>query len=287
MRMLLLLLLGGWIAMPAMAQNILLKDGSVITTKGVRRLGDNIMATVQLPATAPGQAPMTGELGYAIVQIERIDFPEPEALVEAAGLVNGGNPEAALLQLKTVLDYYDNFGDLPGSWWAEATVMKEQALIRLGRYDEAESLAGQMARVAADPDSIGAANVYLAAAMARRGDYARAMAIYDAVLKDGTRPQTLAAAAVNKGQIHLSREEWAPALLALLEVPVFYPDQQVLMPDVLLGTAQAYTGLRDFPRAKAALHELSATYSRTPEAAQGQAELQKIAKLEQTVKPLQ
>ena len=48
-------------------------------------------------------------------------------------------PEA-LAQLETVLNYYDAFGDAPGSWWAEATLLKEQALIRLGQYDEAEQL---------------------------------------------------------------------------------------------------------------------------------------------------
>ena len=285
MKLLWLLFLALVSAIPSSAQNIIMKDGSIIATQGVRRLEDTIMATVQMPAPAPGQPATVGELGYAIAQIQRIDFPKPAALASAVELINSGNPDEALRQIQTVLTYYDTFGDLPGSWWAEATVLKIQALIRAGRDDDAANLANEMARTAIAPDSIQAANVYLAVAMARRGDYAGAEQIYDSVLNQATRPQTLAAAALNDGESHLAREEWAPALLSLLQVPVFYPDQQVLMPDVLLGSAKAYTGLRDLTRAKEALHELESSYSLTPEAKEGQEELGKIARLEQTLSP--
>jgi tetratricopeptide (TPR) repeat protein len=271
--------------MPSMAQNIILKSGEIVATKGVRRMGDNIMASVELPPPAPGQPAMMGELGYAIPQIATIDFPEPAALIAATGLINSGNPQAALQQLQPVLSYYGGFADAPGSWWAQATVIEEQALIRLGRTADAETLAAQMAHSATDPDSVRAADVYLAAAMARRGDHAKALEIYDAVLRDAIRPQTLAVAAENKGQSHLAREEWEQALLSLLQIPVFYPEEQVMMPDVLLGSAQAYIGLRDLTRAKAALNQLESTYSLTPEATQGKAELQRVAKLEQSLAP--
>jgi tetratricopeptide (TPR) repeat protein len=270
-------------AVPSTAQNIILKDGSTVVTKGVRRLGETIMATVELPAPAPGQPAPVGELGYAIPQIAKIDFPKPGALDAAVTLINSGNPAEALRQIQPVLAYYNSFADAPGSWWAQATLIEEQALIRLGRGADAENVAQQMARAATDPDSVRAANVYLAAAMARRGDHAKALEVYDAVLRDATRPQTLAVAAVNKGESHLAREEWEPALLSLLEVPVFYPEEQVLMPDVLLGSAQAYIGLRDLKRAKATLTELSTTYALTPEAAQGKTELIKVARLEQAL----
>jgi hypothetical protein len=271
---------------PCMAQNIILKDGGTVVTKGVRRMGDTIMATIELPPPAPGQPAMTGEFGYSIPQIAKIDFPEPGALKVAVGLINSGRPAEGLARIQSVLNYYDAFGDAPGSWWADATLLKEEALIRLGQYDDAGLLAEQMAHSATDPDNIRAANVYVAAAGARRGNQAQAFETYDAVLRDGTRPRTLAAAALNEGQCHLAREEWEPALLSLLEIPVFYPEQEVLMPDVLLGSAQAYIGLRDFTRAKAALNQLNSTYSLTPEAAQGTKELERIARLEKSLAPL-
>ena len=118
------------------------------------------------------------------------------------------------------------------------------------------NLARQMARFAIDPDNLRAATVYIAAADARRGDIAKALDVYSGVLRDASRPGPLAAAAVCKGQSHLAREEWVPALLAFLQVPVFYPQQEALMPDVLLGCARAYIGLEDFTRARTALSRI-------------------------------
>jgi len=181
-----------------------------------------------------------------------------------------------------VVKYYEAFRDAPGSWWADVSLLKVQALISLGRDDEAEQLAGGIAATATDPATIRAAKVYVARGIARHGDQAKAMEMYDSVLKDETRPQTIAAVAACVGQIHLARKEWEPALLSFLQVPVFYPQQKVVMPQVLLGCGKAYIGLEDYTRAKASLNELTTTYSSTPEAVQGKADLDKIAKLENT-----
>ena len=280
MRTLLLVLA---LSIPAVAQNINMKDGRIIATKGVRRLGDTMMATVELPAGEPGKPAPMGELGYPIAQISKINFPDP-GLKRVADLIIAGKSTEALTQVQTILDYYDRIGDAPGSWWPQATVLKIQALASLGRWDEAVSMAGQMARAATDPDSVRAANVYLAA-RAARSDPAKALETYDAVLKDAARPETLAAAAVYKGESHLARKEWVPALLAFLQVPVFQPDQEALMPEVLLGSAQAYIGLRDFPRAKSALSQLSSQFAQTPEAKRGEVESARLAKLEKALAP--
>ena len=272
----------------ASAQNIIMKDGTVVVTKGVRRQGDTIMATIDL---ASGQAQpgtgATGEFGYPISQIQKIDFPEPPEIKTAADLIAAGKATDALAQIEPVGKYYEGFRDAPGSWWAEVSLLKVEALISLGRDDEAEQIASDLARTATDPETVSAAKVYVARGIARHGDQGKAMEIYDALLKDETRPQTIAAVDVNVGQIHLARKEWEPALLSFLEIPVFYPQQKVFMPQALLGCGKAYIGLEDFPRAKASLNELTTDYGLTPEAAQGKIDLEKIAKLEKANEPAQ
>jgi tetratricopeptide (TPR) repeat protein len=271
------------LALPCMGQNIVLKNGNVIATKGVRRAaGDTIMATIELPSPDPAKPPQLGEFGYPIAQIAKLEFPDP-GLKNAAALINAGNPDEAVKDLDAVLTYYNGIGDAPGSWWADLTLLKIRALIALGREGDAQALAGQMAGQATDPDHVRAANIYAL----RGGDPARAMAAYDETLAGAAWPEALAAAAVGKGQAHVARKEWAQALLALLQVPVFYPDQEVLMPDVLLGSARAYIGLHDFPRAKAALADLGARFGETPDAAEAPAELARIAKLEKALSPEQ
>jgi tetratricopeptide (TPR) repeat protein len=287
------------VVVSASAQNIILKDGRVVATKGVRRAGDTIMATIEMQAPPPSQPaqpgrptphpqpPKTGELGFPIAQVAKIDFPEPEQLKAAVGLINSGKADEALKQIEPVLAYYEGFRDAPGSWWADAVMLKMQALMSLGRNDEAERLADQMARNATDPDTVRLAKVYAAAGLARKGQHAQVIQVCDAVLNEATRPQTLAAAAVVKGESCLARREWADALLSLLEVPVFYPRQEVLMPQVLLGAARAYIGLDDFARAKVSLNELGSKFASTPEAAQGKTELERIARLEKSPSPAQ
>ncbi len=262
------------------AQNILLKDGRVIATKGVRRWGDTIMATVDAPAANTGAPGRTAELGYPITQIAKIDFPRPPQLKEAGDLLAQGKAADALSRLEPLLKYYETVGDAPGSFWGETALLKVQALASLGENGPAETLAESVARHAIDPETLLGANVQVAAGLARRGDYERALAIYDTALKQATRPQTLAAAAANKGQSLLVRKEWSAAILSFLEVPVLYPEQKLWMPRVLLGCGRAYAGLQDLERAKASFHELTGAFPLTAEAGEARNELEKIAKFE-------
>jgi tetratricopeptide (TPR) repeat protein len=285
----------GVLVVSAGAQTIILKDGKVVATKGVRRDGDTIMATIEiaLPVppiqsgqpSPPAQPPRTGEIGYPISQIAKVDFPEPAQLKSAAELINAGKATDALKQIEPVLAYYESVRDTPGSWWADALTLKIQALSSQARNEEAERLAEQMARTATDPETIRTAKVYVAAGLARKGDYAKALSICELVLNEAIRPLTLAQAAVVNGQCHLARREWEPALLSLLEVPVFYPRQETLIPCVLLNTARAYIGLDDLARARTSLNELETKFASTPDAAQGKKELDRIARLEKSPSP--
>ena len=74
----------------ASAQTFFMKDGREIVAKGLRRQGDTLMATIPLPPTQEGQAPQTGEFGYPIAQVSRIDFPEPPQLKIATDLIGAG-----------------------------------------------------------------------------------------------------------------------------------------------------------------------------------------------------
>jgi len=279
MRTILLYLL---IAVSASGQNLIMKDGQVIASKAVRRQGDSIMVTVELSASQSGQPAHTGEVGYPIERIAKIDFPKPAQLGEASDLIVRGNAAEALSRLEPVYRYFSGFRDAPGSWWPDVALLKVEVLVNLGRFDEAERLASEIARTATDPETQRAAQTDVAAGLARRGDLAKALEIYDAVIRDGTRPQTIATAEVGKGQVHLARKEWEQALLSFLEVPVFYPEQKVLMPRVLLGCGRAYMAREDFERAKASLNELTADFKATSEAARAKADLEKIARIEKS-----
>jgi TolA-binding protein len=263
----------------ASAQNIVMKDGKVIAAKALRRQGDTILATVELP----GGERKTGELGYALAKIERLDFPEPPQLKTSQDLIAQGKGAEALAQLEPVVKYYEGFRDAPGSWWAPAALRKVQALVAVGREQEAAPLAEQIGRLATDPETARAANVQVAATLVRKGSHARALELIQPALKESRDPATRAPAFIIQGECLLAKKEWEDAMLSFLQVPVFYPTEKVLLPQSLLGRGRAHFGMDDLAAAKASLEELIKTYPASAEAKQAEAELEKISRREKAL----
>ncbi len=85
---------------PLGAQNILLKTGQTIETKGVRRSGDMVMGKVQVGASS-------GEVGYQASTIAKIHFPDPPQLKTTAAFLSQGQPEKALADIEPVVKYYE------------------------------------------------------------------------------------------------------------------------------------------------------------------------------------
>lgn len=284
MRSLILLLL---LAGSAAAQNILMKDGKTIATKGLRRQGDTIIATVELPPTEPGGALGQGEMGYPLTQIAKLEFPEPAVLKTAADLLGQGKSNEALAQLEPVVRYYEVFRDAPGSWWPQTALLKSQALAFMGKQQESDELADRLTRVTADPEIPRAAQVQLAFNQVRKGNFQRGLSVAEQALKESKVAWTRATAAVVKGQCLLETKQWEDALLAFLQVPVFYPNEKQLVAISLLGESRAHFGMDEIDAARAPLEELKKSYANTPEAKLADSELQKVAQREKALAPPQ
>ncbi len=273
------------LAAAAPAQNIQLKDGKTVVAKTLRRQGDMIMATVEISPATSERSAVTGEMGYALTQIAKLDFPEPAQMRTVPELILAGKMAEALAQIEPVVKYYESFRDAPGSWWDEAAILKVEALQATGNFKDAEPLIDNLARGASDPETVRSAKVFMAAGLTRRGEHAKAVELFEQVLKEATKPATIATASVNKGQSHLALKQYEPALIAFLQVPVFYPNQKLLVPQAMLGSAKAYYGLEDLKRAKATLDELLKDFGSSAQAAEAKTELAKVVKREQALAP--
>jgi tetratricopeptide (TPR) repeat protein len=270
-------------AVAAPAQEILMKDGRVIATKGLRRQGDTIMATVDITSAEPGKPALRGELGYPLGQIAQLHFPEPPALRAAPDLIAQGKGLEALTQLEPVVAYFAGFRDAPGSWWPQAALLKVQALASLDRDPEAVALAEQIAQISVDPAIQRVAHLQIAASLSRRGEIAKALPIAEAAMRESKDAAARAPAALIRGESLLAKKEWDDAVLAFVEVPVLYPQERPFVPRALLGKARALLGSDDFTAARAALEELRNTYPATLESKQIESELQKIARREKAL----
>ena len=270
------------LAMTVSAQDILMKDGKVIPTKGLRRQGDTIMATVELEPGETGKPAKTGELGYPLTQITRLDLPEPGVLRLVPDLIARGKGEDALKQLDPVLEYYTGFRDAPGSWWPQAALLKVQALASLDRVKEAQAFAEDILRQAENPETKSAANAQIAANLSRSGENERALSLLESIQENKT-PAARAPAAVVTGESLLAKKQWDDAVLAFVQVPVFYPTEKPLLPRALLGKARALFGSDDLEGARTTLDELRTSYPDTLEGKRIDAELEKIARREKAL----
>jgi tetratricopeptide (TPR) repeat protein len=263
--------------------NVLKKDGTKAVAKNLRRQGDNIIATMELPPEKPGDPVKTGDIGIPISQIEKMEFPEPGVLKTARDLIVEGKAADALAQVDQAAKYYEGFRDAPGSWWRQLMLLKMNTLVILGREKEADTLADTMSNLATEPESQRAAKVLLAAAATRRGDAQKAADMLDSVLKESKQSDVLASAAIYKGQSCLALKDWENALLSFLQIPVLYPEAKELAPASMLGVGRAHFGLEDFATAKNTFKELMKTFKGTPEANAAKAELELIAKREKAL----
>ena len=262
--------------------NIIRKDGTTAVAKSLRRQGDNILATVELPVR-PGDPVVTGEVGIPISQIQKIDFPEPAILKAVPEYVVAGKGEDTLPKIDEALKFYEGFRDAPGSWWADIALLKMNTLFSVGRAPQAFGLADTMTRLATEPETKNAAKILLAAEATSKGNAQAAADTLAVVMRDSTKPDVLASAAIYKGQSHLALKDWENALLCFLQIPVLYPDKKAHYPAYMLGVGRAHFGLEDFPTAKATLNEVIKTYAATLEATAAKAELELIAKREKAL----
>src|SRR6185295_6438096 len=122
---------------PASAQSIILKTGQKIDTLGIRRDGALVMGKVQVGTGS-------GEVGYNVSQIAKIDFPEPRALKSASDFLTESQPEKALAEIDPVVKYYEPFKEVPGAWWAQAAAIKVSVLAALRRETEGEALTNEI-----------------------------------------------------------------------------------------------------------------------------------------------
>ncbi len=267
----------------AWSENMILKDGKTIAAKTLRRQGDSVFATIDLPISEIGKPPKTAEIGHPVDKIEKIEFVEPPILKTAPDMIAQGNAAKVLAELEPPLKFQEGFAEIAGSFWTELALIKVQALVALQREAEAEPLAKQVSKITKDAETVRAANAQIAACLLRRGQHSQALELSDSVLRDARGDATLATASVTKGLCLLDRKDWEGALLAFLAVPVFHPDQKILLVPSMLGAGRSYFGIEDFKRAKDTLNELIKSYPSSPEAQQAKNELELIQRREKAL----
>jgi tetratricopeptide (TPR) repeat protein len=257
-----------------------LKDGRIIPAKQMRREKDTIVATLEIPPKEAGGQATTGDFGFPLSDIFRLDFPKPAVLDTAPDLIADGKAEEALGKLEPAMRFYAGFRDAPGSWWADLVPLHVEALLALRRDKEAGDLAEQFSRLAADAEVKKLIKAFTAVSLTRKGEHRGALPLYEEAALMTERIDVLGLIAVNKGESLVALADalaakgeteaaavrYEEALLSFLRIPALYRTQRMFMPQAIYGSAQAYLGMRDFDRARLAVKELTESFAATPEA---------------------
>jgi len=257
-----------------------LKDGRRLIAKALRRDGNSIILTLETPPKEPSGKPGTGDFGFPLSNIFKLDFPKPSALYTASEQIAAGKPDDALKQLDPVVTYFMGFRDSPGSWWVDAALLKIQALLMLKREKEGIDLAESVARLAEVSENQKLSRAFIALGFTIKGNHESAIPLYDEAARNSKRLEVQGLIAFGRGEsltaigdkqkaageIEKAAVSYEQALLSFLRVPALYPSQRSYLPRVQYGAARAYLGIEDFDRARASLKELKEQFPDSPEA---------------------
>ncbi len=262
------------------AQTITLTTGGTIQGQNLKVSGDTVLSTVKV---GNGE----GTVGYAVASIAKIEFPKPPEIASTEEMLCDGKADSALVAIGPVVASQAPFRKIPGNWWMEVAALKLSALSSLRLDAQANELIAEMLPLANDAEARQTIKLYQAVALSRKGQFQQALVLIDPILKEGRDAKILATAWLCAGECWLGLKDSEPALIAYLHIPVFYPEEKLLMPAALLGSARALENLDDPARAKASLDELLKDYASSAEASSSREDLKRIEhKLKTQIPPI-
>jgi hypothetical protein len=239
----------------AEAQTVRLKDGKVFSAMEMRREGNFLF----LKATHSNGA-VTDEL-VQLPQLERIDFGEIPALVEAKQMANNGNAVAVLEKSSQLAAQFGIYADLPGNPWPDIMRLRLPALAVSGTSDLLSDLEKHWTPT--NDTEIDTAYRLLIAA---KNDPAGARIAWKTLAQPGAGSLAAGIAWIGIGEAALDAKEWRNAARAFLSVEVFLPQYRLLVPKALLGAAKAFKGKGDQAKASQIVHDIVTDFPGTPEA---------------------
>lgn len=169
----------------------------------------------------------------------------PSRLTDAQANVSRGEPAKALDNVEAVLKFFEPIKNVPGSWWARASIVKLDALDRLENDAATESFLTAFEKEEAAKLPEVATQIQLARLMqrARKGEH-------EAVIKESTELLTKVDTAELQARLHLVKgnslfasKKYEAAMSTYLRVPVFFGSETEIVPKAMLGAARSFRGM--------------------------------------------
>jgi len=178
-------------------------------------------------------------------EVTEVIWPMPSRLTDAQANVSRGEPAKALDNVEAVLKFFEPIKNVPGSWWARASIVKLDALDRLENDAATESFLTAFEKEEAAKLPEVATQIQLARLMqrARKGEH-------EAVIKESTELLTKVDTVELQARLHLVKgnslfasKKYEAAMATYLRIPVFFGSETEIVPKAMLGAARSFRGM--------------------------------------------
>lgn len=214
-----------------------------------------------------------------LAAIVRVDFPEPEELADADGLMLKAKYPEALEKAKVVQELHRHWKDKPGSWYPQASLLVAESLIRQNKIEETSRLMSELRNMTLSSGLQIRVAMLDALEQYQKGITGPAYTKVKALIPGAKDAETLARLYLLAGDIQFKRGAFAEALDAYLQIPVFYGAEAAFLPAADLGAAKCLVRLNRLQDASDSLTRIVERYAGTPEADAAKAEKAEVAKL--------
>lgn len=211
--------------------------------------------------------------------VVRVDFPKSEDLAAADELLLKGRYSEALAKAKVVQELHRPWKDKPGSFYAQASLLVAECLIRESKFDESARLMSELRNMALPANLQMRVTMLDSLEQLQKGITGPALAKVKPLARTGQDADTLARLYLLIGDIQFKRDAFGEALEAYLQIPVFYGAEAAFLPAAELGAARSLARLNRLADAGESLTRIIERYAGTQEAEAAKAEKAALAKL--------
>ena len=243
------------------AQEVFMKNGSRFQLKNPRRQGDMLFLSV----TAPGAAG-TGEVGYKLVDIDKVDMPVPAAVDAARTQLYTGKPAEATKTIKPAFDAVGPLRGIAGSNWEELALMYAAALQAAGQTPEAIVILEQFEGACPNGSPRREIARVRLAGLKTPLETSAVVGVADKAIAAKLGGSVAAEANTVAGDAFLASKSFDEALNRYLKVVIFCPGDRWLGARSLLGAAKAMGSLNEKKNCVRALREIASSYPGSPQA---------------------
>ena len=242
------------LAPQAHAQFIVLKDTQRLTPQEIQITNGKILR----------ERVIGGQKAQAVLnfsEIDHIEWENPKPLVDARAMMAAGKSKEAIALLEQTLKMLKPFKDIKGSPYQEVAFAEVLAMDAAEDFDD---LVKEMPEVNAMKwDGAQALQLrVIKLNMDRRtsSDSDRVLKDAQSLLQDTDDSAVSAKLWMTIGDVFTKKEKYEEALMAYLNVPVFYGSQAALVPQAEISAARSLVKLERFQDAAAMFQRITDSY---------------------------